>query len=129
MKHRFFYNSGSKLERVKWKFTKICTPSQLFLNEFYHRCRRAILKNISWWLLLRTNVKVPAWLLVKGSCNHIFILEILTHILHFLLWRHIKEKQILMIFLKFVSAIFYQISIFSSNDSPLKTVKNVFYFI
>ena len=31
--------------------------------------------------------------------------------------------------LKLVSAIFYQILIFSPNDSPLKTVKNVFYFI
>ena len=32
-------------------------------------------------------------------------------------------------YLKLVSAIFYQIFIFSPNDSPSKTVKNVFYFI
>ena len=32
-------------------------------------------------------------------------------------------------FLKLVSAIFYQIFIFSPNHSPLKTMKNVFYFI
>ena len=31
--------------------------------------------------------------------------------------------------LKLVSAIFYKMSIFSRNDSPSKTVKNVFYFI
>ena len=31
--------------------------------------------------------------------------------------------------LKFVSTIFYQFFIFSPNDSPLKTTKNVFYFI
>ena len=31
--------------------------------------------------------------------------------------------------LKLVSAIFYQIFIFSPNYSPLKTMKNVFYFI
>ena len=31
--------------------------------------------------------------------------------------------------LKLVSAIFYQILIFSSNDSPSITMKNVFYFI
>ena len=31
--------------------------------------------------------------------------------------------------LKLVSAVFYQIFIFSSNDSPSKTLKNVFYFI
>ena len=33
------------------------------------------------------------------------------------------------IYLKLVSAIFYQIYSFSSNDSALKTMKNVFYFI
>ena len=31
--------------------------------------------------------------------------------------------------LNVVSAIFYQIFVFSQNDSPLKTMKNVFYFI
>ena len=31
--------------------------------------------------------------------------------------------------LKLVSAILYQIFIFSPNDNPLKTMKNVFYFI
>ena len=30
---------------------------------------------------------------------------------------------------KLVSAIFYQIFIFLPNDSPLKTMKNVFYLI
>ena len=32
-------------------------------------------------------------------------------------------------FLRLVSAIFYQISIFLSNDRPSKTMKNIFYFI
>ena len=32
-------------------------------------------------------------------------------------------------YLKHVSAIFYQFFIFSSNDSPSKTITNVFYFI
>ena len=32
-------------------------------------------------------------------------------------------------YLKLVSAIFYQFLIFSPDDSPSKTVKNVFYFI
>ena len=31
--------------------------------------------------------------------------------------------------LNVVSAIFYQIFVFSQNDSPLKTMKNAFYFI
>ena len=33
------------------------------------------------------------------------------------------------IFLKLAPAIFYQILIFSPNDSPLETMRNVFYFI
>ena len=41
---------------------------------------------------------IPAWLLLKSSCRRIFVLEILTHILHFLLWRHVKEERIFMIF-------------------------------
>ena len=32
-------------------------------------------------------------------------------------------------YLNLVSAIFYQIIIFSSNDRPSRTMKNVFYFI
>ena len=45
-----------------------------------------------------------------------------------------KDLQIFLVetilhLLKLVSAIFYQIFILSSNDSPLKTMKNVFYFI
>ena len=43
---------------------------------------------------------IPVWLLLKRSCKHIFVLEILTHILHFLLWRHVKEERIFMIFFK-----------------------------
>ena len=39
-----------------------------------------------------------------------------------------NEKNVEM-FLKLVSAIFYQIFIFSSNDGPSKTMKNVFHFI
>ena len=42
---------------------------------------------------------IPAWLLLKTSCRRIFVLEILTHILHFLLWRHVKEERFFMIFL------------------------------
>ena len=39
------------------------------------------------------------------------------------------KKYLLKLSLKLVPAIFYQILIFSPNDSPLKTMKNVFYFI
>ena len=44
--------------------------------------------------------------------------------------RSLKESSYLTYFtLKLVSAIFYQIFIFPPNKSPLKTMKNVFYFI
>ena len=36
---------------------------------------------------------------------------------------------VLHLYLQLVPAIFYQIFIFAQNDSPLKTMKNVFYFI
>ena len=41
---------------------------------------------------------IPAWLLLKSSCRRIFLFEILAHILHFLLWRHVKEEQIFIFF-------------------------------
>ena len=43
---------------------------------------------------------IPAWLLLKSNCRPTFLLEILAHILHFLLWRHVKEERIFMIFFK-----------------------------
>ena len=39
------------------------------------------------------------------------------------------DRTKLVLFKAFISAIFYQIFIFTPNDSPLKTMKNVFYFI
>ena len=36
--------------------------------------------------------------------------------------------MVIMALLKLVSIIFYQIFVFSRNDSPLKTMKNVFLF-
>ena len=41
----------------------------------------------------------------------------------------LKQNGISSNLLKLVSAIFYQMFIFSSNDRPSKTKKNVFYFI
>ena len=43
-------------------------------------------------------------------------------------WKPMKPRCLLILDLKLVSAIFYQIFIFSQNDSHLKTMKNVFYF-
>ena len=47
----------------------------------------------------------------------------------FFIKRLSEHTQYMTKFLKLVSAIFYQIFIFSQNDRPLKTMKNVFYFI
>ena len=82
-----FRRSGSKLENVQWKFTKKCTPSQIFFKEFHRSCRTAILKNVSSWLLLKTNLfwKHSCMAASQSSCRRIFFLEILTHILHILL--------------------------------------------
>ena len=45
-------------------------------------------------------------------------------------FEHISHLVLfLLLTLKLVSAIFYEIFIFSPNDSPSKTIKNVFYFI
>ena len=39
------------------------------------------------------------------------------------------NETVVFLYLKLVSAIFYQIFIFSLSDSPTETVKNVFHFI
>ena len=56
MKCLNFRNSGSKLESVTWKFTKIRNPSQVLFKEFRYKCRTEILKNAFWWLLLGTTL-------------------------------------------------------------------------
>ena len=40
-----------------------------------------------------------------------------------------KQNYCILFTLKLASAIFYQILIFSPNDSPLETMENVFYLI
>ena len=45
-----------------------------------------------------------------------------------LTFKNIKVFKIRKDYLKLVSAIFYQIFIFSPNDSPSETMKNAFYF-
>ena len=85
---------------VIWKFTKNCTPSQVFFKEFHYSCRTAILKNVSWWLLLR------AILFWEYSCMAASQKQLQMYIhfrnsytfLYFLLWRHVKEGRIFMIF-------------------------------
>lgn len=83
------------------KFDKNCTPSEVFLKEFCHKGRVAILKNASLWLLLWTNLfckysgmaasqrQMQRYIQFRNSC-----------ILHILLRRHVKEEQIYIDFFK-----------------------------
>ena len=69
-----------------------------YFSKNYHRCRTAILKNASWWLLLMSNL---FW---KHSCMAASQRQLQTYIhfrnsyTYFLLWRHVKEEWIFMIF-------------------------------
>ena len=56
MKYLNFRSTTSKLESITWKFTKSHTPSKVFFEEFLCKCRTAILKNASRWLLLGTTL-------------------------------------------------------------------------
>ena len=95
-----FRSSGSKLECVTWKFTKSYTPSQVFFKQFHHSCRTTILKNVSWWLLLRMN------LFCQHSCMAASQKQLQTYICFrnsytyftFLSWRHVKEERNFMIY-------------------------------
>ena len=59
------------------EFTKNCTPPQEVFKEFHHRYRTAISKKhldgCFWGRIYIGNI--PAWLLLKCSCKHIFILR------------------------------------------------------
>ena len=56
MKYLNFRSSASKLETITCKFTKSRTLSEVFFEEFHYKCRTAILKNASRWLLLGTTL-------------------------------------------------------------------------
>ena len=62
-------------------------------------------------------------IMFDSGSQRVYVNEHLKQILNLKTLR--TEKLIL----KLVSTIFYQIFIFPQNDSPLKTMKNVFYFI
>ena len=87
MKYLNLSSSGSKLESVTCKFTKNRSPSQLLFKEFHYKCRTAILKNVSWWLLLRTTSfwkylwmaafqrQLQSIFILKNSRLHIFYIS------------------------------------------------------
>ena len=78
MKYLDLISSLSKLKRVTCKFTKNRTLSQLFFKEFHCKCRTSILKNASWWLLLRATLFWKyAWTgAFQRQLQSIFILKI-----------------------------------------------------
>ena len=80
MKYLNLSSSGSKFESVTCKFIKNRIPSQLFFKEFHYKCRTGILKNASWWLLLRTTLFWNSWMAAfQRQLQSIFILEILDY--------------------------------------------------
>ena len=74
-------SSGPKLESLTCKFTKNCTPPQLFYQQFHYKCRTAVLKNASWWLLLRATLfwKYSWTAAFQRQLQSISILKILNH--------------------------------------------------
>ena len=81
MKYLNLSSSGSKLENVTCKFTKNRSPSHLLFKEFHYKCRTAILKNASWWLLLRATLfwKYSWTAAFQRQLQSIFILKILNY--------------------------------------------------
>ena len=71
----------SKLESITCKFTKSRTPSEVVFEEFHYKCRTAILKNASRWLLLGTTLflKYSSMTASQRQLQSIFILEILGY--------------------------------------------------
>ena len=69
--------------------------SKNFTSEQQYWKNRDIEKCIFWGRIYFGNI--PAWLLLKGSCNCVPFRNSDTY-LNFLLWRHVKEKWIFMIF-------------------------------
>ena len=61
----------------------------------------------------------------------LFILILIKHVIESIVKSNesLAQKKKLRSRLKLLSTTFYQIFIFSSNESPLNTMKNVFYFI
>ena len=68
---------------------------------------------------------------VKGEPKVLTWFELFSPILPLLLTNYLSvfDHFVGLVLKKLVSAIFYQIFIFSPNDSPSKTMKSAFYFI
>ena len=87
MEYLNFHNSASKLETITCKFTKSRTLSEVFFEEFHYKCRTAILKNASRWLLLGTTLfskyssmaafqrQLQRYIYFRNSRSHMFYIS------------------------------------------------------
>ena len=66
-------------------------------------------------------------LLIKMLTLFLFLWHKTSVMLHSI--KAYQRPDLLTVTLKLMSAIFYQIFMFSPNDSPSRNMKNVFYFI
>ena len=101
MKYSNFRSSASKLESITCKFTKSRTLSDVFFEDFHYKCRTAILKNASRWLLLGTSLfsKYSSMAVSQRQLKrYIYFWNSRLHVLHFLLWRRVKQERIFIFF-------------------------------
>ena len=114
-----------------WIFCDICGCLENIFElkevNIYRCCQRCSLKKAGW-----TRLCLYVYACVY-KMFYIYIYMYMTHNLQNLQTRYNWKNKILykrnLSHLKLVSAIFYQIFIFSPNDCLPKTMKNVFYFI
>ena len=134
----WFHESLEKLrlKRLKW-WNLISFYKTLPRNHF----KKSFHFEESFYLYMRNpndaGVAQPGTLINRVTTAIFWIMEgywVATEFLkkcHLFIFLHIwlRSAKFIRYNLKLVSAIFYQIFIFSPNDSPLKTMKNVFFFI
>ena len=122
--HRNFAEFTGKHLCQSFFFNKVVglRPATLLKKRLWHRCfpvnfakllKTPFLQNTSGRLLLNSDIEKSILMaaseeeFILGTFLHgcfskatIFVLEIFTHILHFLLWSHVKEEPIFMTFFK-----------------------------
>ena len=89
------HSSGQKQESITCKFTKNWTPSRVFFKKFNHNFRTALLIKTSQWVLLTTIIfrNILEWLLLKGSCDNIFIWKVLMVHIFYISYRGVMLKR------------------------------------
>ena len=97
MKYLNFRSRASKSESITCKLLKVALRHISFSKNFTIIAKQWYWKmhqdGCFWWQIYFWNI--PQWLLLKDSCKDILKFWV-THVLHFFLWRHVKEKRIFM---------------------------------